>query len=69
MITTTVFKNEDDGPAGDIVFRVDDGKEMLRLCANGDILVKGNFAANDIEIVDTFKEFVLNVKQTTRRNK
>ena len=43
---------------GDIVFAVRNGaQEMLRLCGNGDILVKGRLAANDLEVVESFIEF------------
>ena len=38
-------------------------KEMVKLCGNGDIFVKGNLASNDQEIVDTFREFLSYVKE------
>lgn len=44
-------------PPGDIIFGTPWG-EMLRLCANGNIYVKGRLAANDLEVVNTFKEYL-----------
>jgi hypothetical protein len=34
------------------------GLEMLRLCANGDIFVRENIAAHDIEVVEAFKAWL-----------
>ncbi len=33
-------------------------REILKLCENGDIFVKGKLAENDIEVVDTLREFL-----------
>jgi hypothetical protein len=33
-------------------------QEILKLCENGDILVKGKLAENDKEIVDALREFL-----------
>lgn len=41
---------------GDVVFGVSYG-EILRFKANGDILVKGRLAVNDIEVVDAVREY------------
>ena len=39
-----------------ITFTVNNGAlEMLKLCPNGDIYVKGKLAANDLEVVDTLR--------------
>jgi hypothetical protein len=39
--------------------QVDKSKqEILKLCENGDIFVKGRLAENDKEVVDAFKEFL-----------
>lgn len=32
--------------------------EILKLCPNGDIFVKGRLAENDKEVVDAFKEWL-----------
>jgi hypothetical protein len=34
------------------------GYEMLRLCSNGDIYVKGNLVTNDCQVVDALKEWI-----------
>jgi hypothetical protein len=36
-----------------------DTKEILKLCQNGDIFVKGKLAENDKEVVDALREFLL----------
>ena len=33
-------------------------QEILKLCKNGDIFVKGKLAENDKEVVDALREFV-----------
>ena len=35
-----------------------DCKEILKLCENGDIFVKGRLAENDKEVVDALREFL-----------
>lgn len=35
-----------------------DHKEILKLCQNGDIFVKGKLAENDKEVVDALREFL-----------
>jgi hypothetical protein len=43
-----------------IFFMVDNGNtEILKLCENGDIFVKGRLAENDKEVVDALKEFLI----------
>ena len=32
--------------------------EMIKLCQNGDIFVKGKLIENDIEVVDAMREFL-----------
>ena len=58
----TILTNEQD-LSGDITFSVanDTGEpiEMLALCGNGDIKVKGRLTTNDMEVVEAFKEFLL----------
>jgi hypothetical protein len=34
------------------------GREILKLCENGDIFVKGKLAENDKEVVDALREFL-----------
>ena len=36
------------------------------MCANGNILVKGKLAANDLEVVDAFREFVAEMKKQNK---
>ena len=45
----------------DIVFRTPFG-EMLRLCENGDFIVKGKITTNDMEIYKSMKEFLFNMR-------
>lgn len=35
-----------------------DSKEMLRICKNGDFIVKGKKVINDIEVYEVFKEWL-----------
>ena len=42
----------------DIVFFIKDDKEILRLCENGDILVKKEKIVNDIEVYNALKIFL-----------
>lgn len=44
-------------PENSFVFIVN-GIEMMKICKNGDFLVKGKKIANDIEVYKTFKEFL-----------
>jgi len=46
-----------DTKQGEIVF-VCEFKEMLKLCANGDIYIRGVLATNDIDIVLGLKEWL-----------
>ena len=34
------------------------GREILKLCENGDIFVKGKLAENDKEVVNALREFL-----------
>lgn len=43
---------------GSITLNVGNGLEIIRLCANGDIYVKGNLVENDKEVVQGFREFI-----------
>lgn len=46
-------------PPGDIRFEVNNGGlEILRLCPNGDIYVKGRLIENDKELVDGLREWL-----------
>ena len=54
------FFNEDHlSQPGDIVFSVDGGKEMLRICADGTFTVKGKPVAEDIEIYIGMRDFLV----------
>jgi hypothetical protein len=42
-----------------IFFMQDSGaREILKLCENGDIFIKGRLAENDKEVVDALREFL-----------
>ena len=42
-----------------ICFMQDNGtREVLKICQNGDIFVKGKLAENDKEVVDALREFL-----------
>ena len=47
-------------PEPNIVFlyQSDSSKELLKLCQNGEIYVKGNLIKSDIEVVDALREFL-----------
>lgn len=38
-------------------------KELMRICANGDIFVKGKLIENDKEVVDGLREFLKEAKR------
>ncbi len=46
---------------GDINFVIgeDTSNPILKLCSNGDLLIKGNIAENDKSIVSAFRKFVM----------
>ena len=45
--------------ANNIIFYVDNGKtEVLKLCGNGDIFVRGKLAENDKEVVQGLRDFL-----------
>ena len=46
----------------DIVFTVSDNVEILKLCANGDIYVKGKLAENDKEVVNAMRSLITQSK-------
>ena len=43
---------------GHIIFSTDAHPEILKLCKNGDILVKGRKVIHDLEIVAAMREFL-----------
>lgn len=50
---------DSDLTGNDIIFWVNNEKdEMLRLCSNGEILVKGKLAATDLAVYEGFVEFL-----------
>ena len=46
-----------------IIFNVSNCDEILKLEANGDILVKGKLIENDKQVVDALREFIKVTKQ------
>jgi len=46
-----------------IIFNVSNCDEILKLEANGDILVKGKLIENDKQVVDALREFIRGNKQ------
>jgi hypothetical protein len=48
-------------PPTNIVFRVRDDEEILKLDANGDIYVRGELAENDKQVVDALREYLRGV--------
>ena len=42
----------------DIIFHVQGGLEMLRLCGNGDFLVQGRKVTTDWEVYEGFRRFL-----------
>ena len=53
--------NESEGFSNQDITFVFSGEEILKLCENGDIYVKGRLAENDKEVVDAFREFTFGV--------
>jgi hypothetical protein len=51
------------------VFQVNGNEEILKLCVNGDIFVKGKLIDNDYEVVDALKEFLTGQGFTFNKNK
>lgn len=42
-----------------IIFLVNNGqREMLKLCSNGDIFVKGKLVENDKEVIEALREWL-----------
>jgi len=46
-----------------IIFNVSNCDEILKLEANGDILVKGKLIENDKQVVDALRDFIRGNKQ------
>jgi hypothetical protein len=58
----------DQSPVNNLVFRsVQPSVEILKLCPNGDIFVKGKLVENDKEVVDALREFLIS-QQFIKRN-
>lgn len=56
--TTNEWKIRGSDPLNEhMIFNVG-GKEMLRLCGNGDIYIRGVLAANDQEVVDGLRAYL-----------
>ena len=57
-------------PPGDIIFSLNYGElEMVRLCVNGDIRVKGKLIENDKKLVNGLREFLKLGKIERRKSK
>ncbi len=54
-----VLKKVEDFQKDTVFFSMDKNRnEILKLCPNGDIFVKGRLAENDKQVVDAFKEWL-----------
>jgi hypothetical protein len=54
-----VLKKAEDFQKDTVSFSMDKNRnEILKLCPNGDIFVKGRLAENDKQVVDAFKEWL-----------
>ena len=42
-----------------ITFNMTDTTEIIKLCKNGDIFIKGKLIENDKEVVDAMREFLI----------
>ena len=42
-----------------ITFNMPDTTEIIKLCKNGDIFIKGKLIENDKEVVDAMREFLI----------
>ncbi len=42
-----------------ISFKTSDGIEIIKVCENGDIFIKGKLIENDKEVVDAMREFLI----------
>jgi len=42
-----------------ITFNMPDTTEIIKLCTNGDIFIKGKLIENDKEVVDAMREFLI----------
>ena len=51
-----------------IKFFTKDSNEILKLCDNGDIFVKGKLIKNDKEIVDAMREFLISHEFLIQKN-
>jgi hypothetical protein len=45
-------------PENLIILRADNGDDILRLCFNGDIYVRGRLAESDSEVVNALRDFI-----------
>lgn len=55
--------NEKEQPSGKLTFNVNYEKDpIIKLCANGDIYVKGKLIENDLELVEGMREFLKRAK-------
>jgi hypothetical protein len=62
VFTVPVPANDDDAsnkPADGLILANAPSREVLRLCPNGDIFVRGSLVENDRQVVDGLREFLL----------
>jgi hypothetical protein len=52
----------------DITFRVGNVGEFIKLCANGDIYVRGKLIENDKELVDGMREWLTRAREGLNAN-
>jgi len=59
IIDTPIYKDIPNIEKGAVVFYTKDGEETLKISPNGDFYVKGKKVANDIEVYESFKEWLI----------
>ena len=57
--TFTVELKDGDLESNTITFNMTDTTEIIKLCKNGDIFIKGTIDENDKEVVDAMREFLI----------
>ena len=57
--TYTLGLKDVDLESNTITFQMTDTTEIIKLCKNGDIFIKGKLIENDKEVVDAMREFLI----------
>jgi hypothetical protein len=47
-----------------MIFYLEQDEPIIKLCANGDIFIKGKLVENDIEVVEGMREFLKRANKT-----